>query len=345
MKRNAGIIALAAAGALVLSGCAADTTDEADNPSDDGVVSEDNTGDSPDAGGNDEVTEPAGLPAESLRIAPGEYQYSYEFLNDYSGASGALISGVMIIEAGGACEFDMDILNLGELPPAGSEDGEIIRPTLRGGKTSTDFSAMIYPPEELNEEAFTVPELRTVFDMDSEFWNTFVENDPYMGIGMNNSISKYHGPCFMNQLPELLDDHSLADDLLGEGEEGGYVFNADKIAEYEEERLAETAEAIFSTQENASALAEAWVAEQNRFAPRLSDEEEIFITEIEPMQSEDGTAVRFNSMTEDVAMGSFEIWPLEVDNEFPTEIFIPEADSSFGLGDYGVSIEDQLLAE
>lgn len=344
MKANAGIISLAAAGALVLSGCAADTTDEADNSSDEVVVNEDNSGDSPDADVDDEVTEPAEPPAEGLRISPGEYQYSYEFLNDYSGATGAMTTGTMIIEAGGACEFDMDILNFGDFA-GGAGDGGILKPTLSGGKTTTDLSAMIFLPEELNEEAFTVPELRTVFDMDSEFWNTFFENDPYMGIGMNNSISKYHGPCFMGQLPELLDDHSLADDLLGEGDEGGYVFNAEKIAEYEEKRLAETAEAIFSTQENASALAEAWVAEQNRFAPRLSDEDKIFITEIEPMQSEDGTSVRFNSMTEDVAMGSFEIWPLEADNEFPTEIFIPEADSSFGLGDYGVSIEDQLLAE
>lgn len=341
MKKHAGIIALAAAGALVLSGCTADTTDEADNSSDDGVVNEDSNGDSLDGDEGGEVSEPVGLPAEDLRIAPGDYQYSYEFLNDYSGATGALITGVMVVEASGACAFDMDVLNLEAL----TGSGEVVEPVLRGAKTSANLSAMTYIPGELDEATFSVPETRTVFDLDSEFWNTFVENDPYMGIGMNNSVSKHHGPCFMLQLPELLDKHSLAGDLLREGEEGGYVFNADKITEYEEERLAETADAIFSTQENASALAEAWVAEQNRFAPRLSDEDEIFITEIDSMQSPDGTAIRFNSLTEDVAMGTFEIWPLMVDGEFPTEIFLPEADSSFGLGDYGVSIEDQLLAE
>jgi hypothetical protein len=343
MKANAGIISLATAGALVLSGCAADTTDEADNSSDEVVVNEDNSGDSPDADVDDEVTEPAERPAEGLRISPGEYEYSYEFLNEYSGATGISITGIMLVEASGACEFDMNIFNLEAL--SDSEDGEPIRPVLVGAKTSTNLSAMTYLPEEQNQESFTVPETRTVFDIDNEFWNTFVEDDPYFGIGMNNSISKNHGPCFMNQLPELLDEHPLADDLLREGESGGYVFNADKTRDYEEERLNETAEAIFSTQENTSALAEAWIAERKRFAPRLSDEDQIFITEIESLQSEDGIAVRFYSMTEDVALGTFEIWPLAVDNEFPAETFLPEADSNFGLGDYGLSIEDQLLAE
>jgi hypothetical protein len=339
MKKTTGIIALAAASALVLSGCAADGTNDAADPVEDngGTVSEDTNGN--DNGGSENVEEPAPetLPAEAWRVAPGEYVYGYNLTDNFDSMGGWLASGTMIVGADGSCEYDMQVLSTS----ADITEGEPIVPEATLAKTAEISDALAYAPEDLDEQTFTVPEARSVFSLENTQWDD-VYVDPYIGIGMN-SIGDYQGPCFMLSFADMLENHPNQD-LVGETETGGYVFNEEKLTEYEEARIAETAAAMFSTQENADELAAAWADAQPRFAPVLSDPDQVILTQGQAREGTDELVINITNVTAAGGMGTYTLEALPEDNEFPYQVFLPEIDEVFTLGDYGQSIADELLA-
>lgn len=325
MQKLAGIIALAAASALVLSGCTADAEDPNALPDNTNNVVEDGNTDN-------EAPEVAADPNAFLAVGPGSYFFNYNYIPDFEGNGGYGMSGTVIISDDGTCEFELQAFDFA----GGVGEGEFIIPTDAIGRSDKANEAFHYDPTAMIDETFSVAGARTALAADS-LWTSY--DDQFMALPVR-SVGDYAMPCFITSLSSLLVDHPNLD------EPGVYAFDAAGIQAYEDARLAETAKLMFGLEDDAEALSAAWIAAQPKSAQLLGNPDRIFVGLGAPENKQFPNEVLLNVSETGVreSVASFSWTPQEQDEEFGNMIFVPEFIQPFTMGDYGQELAAGLRA-
>lgn len=325
MQKLVGIVALAAAGALVLSGCAADAEDPNALP--------DNTNNVTEEGSTDnEAPEVAEDPNAFLAVGPGSYLFNYNYIPDFEGNGGYGIGGTVIISEDGTCEFEAQAFDFAS--PV--EEGEFIVAADAISRLDKYNEAFHYDPAAINQENFSVAGVRTVLAVDG-LWSSY--DDQFMALPVR-SVGDYAMPCFITSLSSLLVEHPDVP------QPGTYTFDAAGIQAYEDARLAETAELMFGQEDDADALSAAWIAEQPQSARLLGNSDRIYVSlgAAENKQSPNEVQLQISEVGIRESVASISWTPQPQDEEFASMIFAPEFIEPFTLVDYGQELAADLRA-
>lgn len=328
MKKLTGIVALAAASALVLAGCS--------TPAEEEVVATPDTTQNDSGADSGDVTTPVEeeiTGVDQLRVKPGRYSYSYTFIDDFNTGSGYGGSGTMVIAENGACEFDMGIVDFSE--PI--EDGQFIEITEMAARTFGMNDAIVYDMTQVNQDTFSVETSQPLVGLEG-IWNTTYP-DSYLGLG-TRSVGDYAGPCWFLNVADMVYEHPLVSDPESES----WAFDTEKLVAFEKERLAETAELMFGLEDDAEALTAAWIDSLTLFSDYLGDENSVYITlgsDDNKLTPED-VSINFNRLGGGGGLGVISWSPEPADAEYPYAVYLPQIAAPTTIGNYGQDLAAEL---
>lgn len=328
MKKLTGIVALAAASALVLAGCS--------TPAEEEVVSEPDTTQTDTGTDAGDVTAPVEeelTGVDLLRLKPGRYSYSYTFIDDFNTAAGFGGSGTMVVAENGSCEFDMGVVDFSE--PI--EDGAFLEISTMIARTFGMKDATIYDMRNVDQNTFTVDTSEALVGSEG-IWNT-TYNDQFLGLG-TNSVGDFAGPCWFLALPDMLVEHPLITDP----EQESWAIDAEKIKAFEDERLAESAELLFGLEDDKDALTAAWIESVGSFASFLGDPNSVFVTKgsSENALTPEDISINISRMSQDGGLGSISWSPEPADAEYPYSVYLPTITAPYTIGNRGQDLAAEL---
>lgn len=330
MKKLTGIVALAAASALVLAGCSTPAEEEVVTEPD---TTQTETGSGSDAGSVTTPVEEELTGADLLRVKPGRYSYSYTYINDYNTGTGFGGSGTMVVGENGSCEFDMGIVDFSE--PI--EDGAILEITTMIARTVGMKDATIYDMSEVDQNTFTVETSEALVGSE-DIWNT-TYNDQFLGLG-TNAVGDFAGPCWFLALPDMLVEHPTITDP----EQEAWAIDAAKIQAFEEARLAETAELLFGLEDDKDTLTAAWIESVGSLASFLGDPNSVWVTKgsSENAMTPEDISINISRMSQDGGLGSISWSPEPADAEFPYSVYLPTITTPYTIGNRGQDLAAEL---